>query len=240
MGPSRNVFAQITLIPTRCRRFMILVWVEVLCFLSTGILFGLYNLSVQLEADSDLPFTVAFLAGMITPGALAGRALDPTSVRGGAGRCYAGRADHPREPLDDPLPRLGATSVPASATLIHRRAGAELRSPDRVAQIYGDRALSPLGGAEPNSWNRPTLDGRFEGGRYCEGALPPIRTTFSATVPQYPHSSQRWWSQSVAAMRRRNPFGNASLSMTTSPSLREGVPQGFDHLRNRSAGREDR
>lgn len=54
---------------------MILVWVEVLCFLSTGILFGLYNLSVQLEADSDLPFTVAFLAGMITPGALAGVGL---------------------------------------------------------------------------------------------------------------------------------------------------------------------
>ncbi|HLM91813.1 MAG TPA: hypothetical protein VK424_07190 [Thermoplasmata archaeon] len=69
--PLRSAFAQITLVPTRRRRFMILVWVEVLCFLSTGILFGLYNLGIQLEADSDLPFTVSFLAGMVTLGALA-------------------------------------------------------------------------------------------------------------------------------------------------------------------------
>ncbi|MGD0588166.1 MAG: hypothetical protein ABSA63_05165 [Thermoplasmata archaeon] len=65
-----RAFAQITLIPSRRRRFLLLIWVEVFCFLVTGVLLGLYRLGFQFGGDPDHWFTLFFLAGMATLGAL--------------------------------------------------------------------------------------------------------------------------------------------------------------------------
>jgi hypothetical protein len=72
-----RAFAQVTLVPARRRLFLLLLWVEVVCFLVTGVLLGLYRLGFQLTADPDLFFATSFLAGMATLGALVWVGLSP-------------------------------------------------------------------------------------------------------------------------------------------------------------------
>jgi len=77
LGAVLSAFLQVSLIPERRRRFLILVSIEVLCFLATGLIFGLQNLGVQLSYDPDLPLAIAFLASMLTLGALVWVGLTP-------------------------------------------------------------------------------------------------------------------------------------------------------------------
>jgi amino acid transporter len=72
-----SAFAQVTVVPARRRRFLLLLWVEVVCFLVTGVLLGLYRLGVQLTSDPDLLYTASFFAGMATLGALVYTGLSP-------------------------------------------------------------------------------------------------------------------------------------------------------------------
>jgi hypothetical protein len=72
-----SAFAQVTVIPERRRRFLLLLWVVAFCFLVTGVLFGLDDLGVQVTSDPDLLVAVTFLAGMIALGALAWVGLSP-------------------------------------------------------------------------------------------------------------------------------------------------------------------
>jgi len=72
-----SAFAQVTLIPERRRRFLLLLWVTAVCFLATGVLFGLNDLGVSPWVDPDLPVAIAFLAGMIGLGALTWVGLSP-------------------------------------------------------------------------------------------------------------------------------------------------------------------
>jgi len=76
----RSAFAQVTVVPERRRRFLLFLWIEVACFLATGVLLGLSSLGVQLTADPDLLFAISFLAGMVTLGALAWVGLSPRSL----------------------------------------------------------------------------------------------------------------------------------------------------------------
>jgi len=75
-----SAFAQVTLVPERRRRFLLLLGVAAVCFLATGILFGLNDLGVAIASDPDLPVAVTFLAGMIGLGALAWVGLSPRSL----------------------------------------------------------------------------------------------------------------------------------------------------------------
>jgi len=59
-------------------------------------------------------------------------------------------------------------------------------------------------------------DGRSFGGAYSDGGRPPMRSTRSAMDAHQPHSRHEVCSQSVSEIRRRNPFGNARLSIVTS------------------------
>jgi hypothetical protein len=77
LGAILSAFAQVTVIPERRRRFLLLLWVEAVCFLATGVLFGLNDLGVQVTADPDLLVAIAFLAGMVTLGALVWVGLSP-------------------------------------------------------------------------------------------------------------------------------------------------------------------
>jgi len=78
-----SAFAQVTLVPERRRRFLLLLWVAAVCFLATGILFGLNDLGVAITSDPDLLVAVAFLAGMIALGALAWVGLSPRALTEG-------------------------------------------------------------------------------------------------------------------------------------------------------------
>jgi len=72
-----RAFAQLTLVPERRRRFLLLLWVEALCFLVTGVLLGLNRLRVTITADEDLLYTATFLGGMLALGALTWVGLNP-------------------------------------------------------------------------------------------------------------------------------------------------------------------
>ena len=77
LGPIQSAFAQVTLIPHRRQRFLLLLWVEVLFFLAAGVFLGLYHLGIEISNDPDLLFTVAFLGGTVTLGALTWVGLSP-------------------------------------------------------------------------------------------------------------------------------------------------------------------
>jgi len=66
----QSAFAQMTLVPRRRQQFLILLWVEVICFLVGGVFLGLYDFGVSLSKDPDLLFTVAFLGGIVALGGL--------------------------------------------------------------------------------------------------------------------------------------------------------------------------
>jgi len=72
-----SAFLQVTLIPERRRQFLFFVAITVVCFLVTGVLFGLYELGARIPTDSDLPLAGAFLAGMFSLGGLAWVGLSP-------------------------------------------------------------------------------------------------------------------------------------------------------------------
>ncbi|MGP8072288.1 MAG: hypothetical protein ACLPZM_04065 [Thermoplasmata archaeon] len=72
-----SALAQVTLIPERRRRFLLLLWASAVCFLVTGVLLGLYRLGLQLGDDPDLWFSISFLVGMLALGALAWVGLSP-------------------------------------------------------------------------------------------------------------------------------------------------------------------
>ena len=100
-----RAFAQVALIPSRRRRFLLVLWVEIFCFLVTGVLLGLYRLGFQFGSDPDLWFTLFFLAGMATLGALVWVGLRPTRLNGArALDRREGRALHIGEPLDGTVP----------------------------------------------------------------------------------------------------------------------------------------
>jgi len=79
-GAVVQAFLQVTLIPERRRQFLTLVAAVVLCFLLTGVLFGLYELGVRLSSDADLPLAISFLAGMFALGGLAWVGLSPRTL----------------------------------------------------------------------------------------------------------------------------------------------------------------
>ncbi|MFI5413147.1 MAG: hypothetical protein ACHQ0I_00950 [Candidatus Lutacidiplasmatales archaeon] len=70
LGAILSALTQVTMIPERRRRFLVLLWVTTICFLATGVVFGLNDLGTPLTSDSDLSVAVAFLAGMLALGAL--------------------------------------------------------------------------------------------------------------------------------------------------------------------------
>jgi len=77
LGAILSALTQVTMIPERRRRFLVLLWVTTLCFLATGVVFGLNDLGTPLTSDSDLSVAVAFLAGMLALGALMWVGLSP-------------------------------------------------------------------------------------------------------------------------------------------------------------------
>lgn len=79
-GAILSAFAQVALVPERRRRFLILLWLASVCFLATGVLFGLSDLGVGLVSDPDLPISIAFLSGMSTLGAVTWVGLSPRAL----------------------------------------------------------------------------------------------------------------------------------------------------------------
>jgi hypothetical protein len=112
-----SAFAQVTLVPERRRRFLLLLWIMVVCFLVTGVLLGLYRVGVLLTADPDLLFTATFLAGMVVLGLLVWVGLSPRplteSERTAAERDAPAILESiwaiPYRRLDDPPPKRRRT-----------------------------------------------------------------------------------------------------------------------------------
>jgi len=73
----QGAFAQVTLVPERRRRFLLILLVESACFLLTGLLFGLSNLGIPVSSDPDLLYSVTFLVGMAALGVLMWVGLTP-------------------------------------------------------------------------------------------------------------------------------------------------------------------
>jgi len=71
LGHILNAFAQVTLVPGRRRRFLLLLWIATVCFLVTGVLLGSYRLGLRLTSDPDVWYTASFLAGMLALGGVA-------------------------------------------------------------------------------------------------------------------------------------------------------------------------
>jgi hypothetical protein len=79
-GAILSALVQVTLIPERRRRFLLLLWVATVFFLITGVLLGLYHLGWQLSSDPDLWFTATFLAGVLALGGVAWVGLSPRTL----------------------------------------------------------------------------------------------------------------------------------------------------------------